>query len=58
MHMDRCTDRRTDRHDEDNFRFCSSANVSKSDWTVFRMAAKIRSQGGRSVMLINVKKKK
>jgi hypothetical protein len=51
-------DRHTDRHDEDNSRFCSSANASKSDWTVFHTAAKINSQEGRSVMLIKIKKKK
>jgi hypothetical protein len=56
--MDRHTDRRTDRHNEDNSQFCSSANASKSDWTVFHTAAKIKSQEERSVMLINVKNKK
>jgi hypothetical protein len=57
MHVDRHTDRWTDRHDEYNSQFCSSANASKSDWTVFHTAAKINSQEGRSVILINIKKR-
>jgi hypothetical protein len=58
MQMDIQTDRQMDRerHDKHNSQFCSSANASKSDWTVFRTAAIINSQEGRSVMLINIKK--
>jgi hypothetical protein len=47
-----------ERHDKDDSQFCSSANASKSDWTVFHTAAKTNSQEGRSVMLINITKKK
>jgi len=60
MQMDIQTDRQMDRerHDKNNSQFCSSPNASESDWTVFHTAAIINSQEGRSVMLINIKKKK
>jgi len=54
--IDKQTDGQTDRHDEDNSPFWSSANASKSDWTVFHTTAKRNTQEGRSCYVNKCKK--